>query len=376
MAMNNFGGWMSAIMRDDSEALRGEILIGLDFSSKDSFGQSPIHWAANSGAEKCLALLLESGDDPMRMTSGGDFPLIIAAGRRRLECVKALAAYGPDVMGAMGSTPLMIATRLGDVDAVKELSFPRAIQMRDSDGKTALHMAAETDNKACLLALLAAGANPTARDSRGNTPLMMACSSMFTTAACVDVLAKLDIASSVNADGLSAFNLADKSGSSRGMAALLRHEQSPELSTSWFWKFAEEGRREMAEASMEGLVLNSRNALGQTPLMIAAAMRWQAIIEAVAEGSDKMATDHRGNNALMLLVSAHGKPPKALLEILDHPWATSTRNMEGSMAEDLAAAYWHVDEASALAARREQDELSSIAERPAASNITGAGMRL
>lgn len=376
MAINALGGWMSAITRDDHEELRSEVSAGLDFAVKDAFGQSPIHWAANSGAERCLALLLESGDDPMRMTSGGDYPLVIAAARGHLECVKALAPYGADVPGSRGLTPLMIATRLGNLEAVKELSSASAIDNRDSIGQTALHMAAEADNKPCLLAILAAGASPLVRDCRENTPLMMGCSAMFTEAACVEVLAKFDNTRSVNAEGLSALNLADRSGASCAMAALLRHENSQELSTFWFWKFAGEGRREMAEASIKELDLNSRNALGQTPLMIAAALRWPAIAKAIAEASDKMAIDHRGNNAIMLLASGRGKPPKEMLEIADCPGATSVKDLEGHRAEDLAADCGHAEAAEILAALRERDELSTVMELPAASTTAGTGMRL
>lgn len=375
MAMNAFGGWMSAIVRDDHEALREEILIGLDFSAKDAFGQSPIHWAAESGAERCLALLLASGDDPMRMTSGGDFPLIIAAGRRRLGCVKALASFGADVFGARGLTALMIATKLGEVEAVKVLSSDSSIEKRDRDGMSALHMAAEADNKACLLALLSAGASPAARDRLGNTPLMTACSSMQTEAACVEILACLESQGAVNEEGLSAFDLADQNGACRALAALLRHAQSPELTTSWFWRFAATERRDMAEASMDGLVLNSRNSLQQTPLMVAAKLKWRAIVESIADASDKAAIDHRGNNALMLLVSNRGWPEKELLEILNYPWATSQRNKEGHMAEEQALDCGYAEAAQVLAALREHDELAAASGCPA-SHSGKAGMRL
>ena len=45
-----------------------------------------------------------------------------------------------------------------------------SLEERDHDGRTALHAAAESAAEAAMAALVAAGADPDARDLRGRTP--------------------------------------------------------------------------------------------------------------------------------------------------------------------------------------------------------------
>lgn len=85
---------------------------------------------------------------------------------------------GLDIEADQGKgTPLLYAAYVGRQDKVKLLLERGAnINARRSDGRTALHMAANRSNRNMVELLLNAGAAPDLSDAVGNTPLIVACS--------------------------------------------------------------------------------------------------------------------------------------------------------------------------------------------------------
>jgi len=78
-----------------------------------------------------------------------------------------------------GDTQLHVAVMRGFVEVVHEicclLPHQAFLDLANNDGKTALHLAVATGCSAMARTLLVCGASPVARDTRGNTPLHIAC---------------------------------------------------------------------------------------------------------------------------------------------------------------------------------------------------------
>jgi ankyrin repeat protein len=80
-----------------------------------------------------------------------------------------------EVLGA-NDQPIHDAARIGsgkDIDALLKAQA-NARDVRTSQGSTPLHLAATNPDISALKSLLAAGADPNARDGEGSTPLHMA----------------------------------------------------------------------------------------------------------------------------------------------------------------------------------------------------------
>lgn len=101
---------------------------------------------------------------------------------RAVELARVAAAAGcrePDAREDAHATPLMWAACYGQTPLVERLIEHSSLDARHGlDGRSALHFASENGHGDCVEMLLAAGANPAARDSRGRTPLMSACSEL------------------------------------------------------------------------------------------------------------------------------------------------------------------------------------------------------
>jgi len=114
-------------------------------STRDSYGMTLLHWAAQGSYSKDLAeFLLAKGSDVNAKGPQGAIPLHLAAQYGRRDVAALLLAKG------------------SDVDA------------RDLNGSTPLHIAAAGDNTDVAELLLANGADVNSRDSKGETPLRVA----------------------------------------------------------------------------------------------------------------------------------------------------------------------------------------------------------
>ena len=77
---------------------------------------------------------------------------------------------------AAGDHAINIAAKEGSGEEVKKLlkADPALRDVRSPLGSTPLHLAATNPDRSAMTALLAAGADPNARDADGSTPLLMA----------------------------------------------------------------------------------------------------------------------------------------------------------------------------------------------------------
>ena len=116
-----------------------------DLDSKDTYGRTPLSWAADKEHEVVVKLLLEKGAE--LETKDNDY----------------------------GQTPLSWATEEGHEAVVKLLLEKGAeLETKDSNSRTPLLWAAEKGHEAVVKLLLEKGAELETKDNNGQTPLSWA----------------------------------------------------------------------------------------------------------------------------------------------------------------------------------------------------------
>ncbi|WP_181919713.1 ankyrin repeat domain-containing protein [Alkalilimnicola ehrlichii] len=127
-------------------------------------GWTPLMHAVANIQPYFVELLIEHGADPngpsleqpqMGRYDQGDTPLHVAIQENWLEVVDYLLEAGayPDRTDRSGTTPLMLAARVGNEDAIVQLLLGGAsICSRDNQGQAALDIARNTSVKALLIA--------------------------------------------------------------------------------------------------------------------------------------------------------------------------------------------------------------------------------
>jgi uncharacterized protein len=161
-------------------------------------GETPLMFAARTGRPDAVKLLLEAGatvdtKDTMRQTTA----LMWAAEQGHAEVVKLLVAAGADVNAAStidgakrrrgvvykqgddfhtgGVTPLVLAARQGNLDAVKVLADGGAdLNKQSGDGSTAMLVAIQNGHYAVARYLVEKDADINKANEKGWTPLYLA----------------------------------------------------------------------------------------------------------------------------------------------------------------------------------------------------------
>jgi ankyrin repeat protein len=166
------------------EAIIALLEKGHDPSSTDTWGRTPLSWAARNGHEAAVKLLrAQEGVDPDSKDFGyGQTPLSLAAGNGHEAIVKLLLAQegvNPDSKEFQyGQTPLLLAAGNGHEAVVKLLLAEEGVDpdSKDDDGRTPLWWASNSGQEAVVKLLLAQeGVDPDSKDSEyGLTPLSWA----------------------------------------------------------------------------------------------------------------------------------------------------------------------------------------------------------
>ena len=125
------------------------MMAGVDINLADETGARPLLWAAMSGHEVVVKLLLGCEDvDPDRPDKAGRTPLSRAAGNGHEAVVKLLLGredVNPDKPSNSGQTPISWAAKNGHEAVVKLLLGQEGVNpdRRDTWGKTPIMLAAE-----------------------------------------------------------------------------------------------------------------------------------------------------------------------------------------------------------------------------------------
>lgn len=171
-----------AVRSEDLAALNLLFEEGANANVTDIEGVAPLHRAARDGKLELAELLLKKGANPNMITKAGWSPLHLALWKGHDQMAELLLRFGAltNVNTPEGFNTVHLATMSGAVHAL-DLLFrdwkqstvsgkpdPNAL---DKKGRTALDWAIDKRDDAAASVLLLRGADPTRRDSVGNTLL-------------------------------------------------------------------------------------------------------------------------------------------------------------------------------------------------------------
>ena len=173
-------------MKGDEGALAALLKAGASVGHAPGCSVSPLFAAACEGHTRCVAMLLEVPGIKVDDGDGdGRSPLYAACINGHQECARLLAQNGasiatgggPEGGGAlhaacMADEPSIVATI---IEMLNPSDVERLQDVRDAQGRTALHIAAGSRSLGCVELLLANKADVNATDSKGMTALHIAC---------------------------------------------------------------------------------------------------------------------------------------------------------------------------------------------------------
>ena len=146
----------------------------------DSWGRTPLMWAAWRGDSDSVAILLDHGADPQATSFDGNSVLIYATYGGNLECMSLILTTGADINHTSNSllTPAMGGSQLGDNPAIAKVRLMRgaAIEASRHQKFTPLYVAALTNRVESLAFLLECGASTEWGDWNCSDPLSLAIS--------------------------------------------------------------------------------------------------------------------------------------------------------------------------------------------------------
>ena len=144
---------------------------------RDATGTTPLMSAALFCKLESVKNLIGKGANPCLENNDGHNSLHCAVSGGDPDIIELLLSNGPDIDSRTGegSTPLIIASFTGNVDAAKYLLEKGADpSLQDNYGWNSLHFASQFDDRGMILQILTQVTDIESRNADGLTPLMIA----------------------------------------------------------------------------------------------------------------------------------------------------------------------------------------------------------
>jgi ankyrin repeat protein len=164
---------VAAVQADDTAALQAALRTGTDPNAVAEKGHPLLVVAIAAGSRASFELLLRSGADASRPDANGQSAVHWAAMNESPWWLQTLLSHraDPNVPNTRTQARPLMDAMLSHRDENLALLLKAGADpdARDSEGSTALHVAASTKRAGYTLQLLQAGADPMAQDSFGKT---------------------------------------------------------------------------------------------------------------------------------------------------------------------------------------------------------------
>jgi ankyrin repeat protein len=241
-------------------------------------GSTPIQYAVLTGRIAMVRLLLQAGAQTKGDYRDGQSLLHVAAARGNAPVIDALVEAKADVqaLDANENTPLDSAVLHGQTAAVESLlrHHADAKYTHPIDGRGALHEACMRGYSSLVVPLVEAGADPTARDRFGQTPLdiALAYKNGSTVAALLRLGQKLKESQKVAEETMESATLRGQTEIARILLDNGFDANKPSANgSSYLNDAALKGQKKMVQLLLEhGASVSSVNQSGGTPLHDAA----------------------------------------------------------------------------------------------------------
>lgn len=162
----------SAATRGDIEAVERMLRSNVSIDAGDYDGRTALHLAAAEGQQAMVAFLLDNGADVSVLDRWGATPLSDALRHRHDAVASLLRAHGARLDQTMREQEACDAAATGDLGRLRALIRDGlSPSIRGDSVQTPLHLAAAGDHADVVRYLLGAGADPSAMDRWGQTPL-------------------------------------------------------------------------------------------------------------------------------------------------------------------------------------------------------------
>ncbi|KAK7861640.1 hypothetical protein R5R35_006560 [Gryllus longicercus] len=168
---------LEAVRKADLSAVHSFVSSGGNVNAQDTFGNTPLHVAANNGSTNIANVLLAHGAALDLCGQQGRTALHYAAANGFSQMVARLLAARAtvDPRDAQGFTPLALAARGGHVASVQILAdMGASTESAAEDGETPLLTAVKNQRRGVVQMLVKKGASPTTKNPKGESPLFFA----------------------------------------------------------------------------------------------------------------------------------------------------------------------------------------------------------
>jgi ankyrin repeat protein len=348
---------MQAAYVGSAEMVR--LLLGAKASvdTKDNKGMTALMLAGGTHRTDVAKALIQAGASVNERDGKGWTALMHAAPRYHndsgAEFVKVLIEAGADVntADADGMTPLLLASQWYDAEVIRSLLAAGAsINAKDKKGQTALIHAYQNGRPTDVSLFTRAGASLKERDAKGWTALMYAAYRHFPAEemkALIDAGADV---SAVNEEGQTPLMLAAQAGNAGAVKMLLENGMAGAVNASdrrgrtalmYFrqgYTYEEPGGAVVRVLVSAGAEVNATDGEGRTALMSAAEAGSTDSVKALVElGASVNARDRRGRTSLMWSVAAKRPNMHDVVDYLLKAGADATvKDDEGQTALAMA----------------------------------------